>query len=61
VILPKYAYFQGKFVPYGEAKLGLLTHSLNYGTAAFAGIRAYWNVRKNSSLSSARWIIMSGC
>jgi branched-chain amino acid aminotransferase len=43
VILPKYAYFQGKFVPYGEAKLGLLTHSLNYGTAAFAGIRAYWN------------------
>jgi len=43
VILPKYAYFQGRFVPYGEAKLGLLTHSLNYGTAAFAGIRAYWN------------------
>ena len=43
MILPKYAYFQGKFVPYGEAKLGLLTHSLNYGTAAFAGIRAYWN------------------
>jgi branched-chain amino acid aminotransferase len=43
VTLPKYAYFKGNFVPYGEAKLGLLTHSLNYGTAAFAGLRAYWN------------------
>ena len=41
--LPKYAYFRGEIVPYSEAKLGILTHSLNYGTAAFAGIRAYWN------------------
>lgn len=41
--LPKYAYFRGQFVPYSDAKLGLLTHSLNYGTAAFAGLRAYWN------------------
>ncbi len=41
--LPKHAYFQGKIVPYSEAKVGVLTHGLNYGTAAFAGIRAYWN------------------
>jgi branched-chain amino acid aminotransferase len=41
--LPKFAYFQGKIVPYSEAKVGVLTHGLNYGTAAFAGIRAYWN------------------
>lgn len=41
--LPKYAYFQGKIVPYSEAKVGVLTHGLNYGTAAFGGIRAYWN------------------
>ncbi len=41
--LPKHAYFQGKIVPYSEAKVGVLTHSLNYGTAAFGGIRAYWN------------------
>jgi hypothetical protein len=33
--LPNYAYFQGKFVPYSEAKVGVLTHGLNYGTAAF--------------------------
>ena len=41
--IPKNAYFQGKIVPYSEAKVGVLTHALNYGTAAFAGIRAYWN------------------
>ncbi len=41
--LPKFAYFQGQIVPYSEAKVGVLTHALNYGTAAFGGIRAYWN------------------
>jgi branched-chain amino acid aminotransferase len=43
VVLPKHAYFHGKIVPYSEAKIGVLTHALNYGTAAFAGVRAYWN------------------
>lgn len=41
--LPKFAYFEGKIVPYAEAKVGVLTHAFNYGTAAFGGIRAYWN------------------
>ncbi len=41
--LPINAYFQGKIVPYSEAKVGVLTHALNYGTSAFGGIRAYWN------------------
>jgi branched-chain amino acid aminotransferase len=40
---PINAYFQGKIVPYSEAKIGVLTHALNYGTAAFGGIRGYWN------------------
>jgi branched-chain amino acid aminotransferase len=43
VISPKSAFFEGKIVPYSEAKVGVLTHALNYGTAAFGGIRAYWN------------------
>jgi branched-chain amino acid aminotransferase len=43
VELPNYAYFQGKIVPYAEAKVGVLTHALNYGTAVFGGLRAYWN------------------
>lgn len=41
--LPKYAYFQGEIVPYEQAKVGVLTHALNYGTAAFGGLRGYWN------------------
>ncbi|MGD8752286.1 MAG: branched-chain amino acid transaminase [Anaerolineales bacterium] len=41
--LPNYAYFRGKIVPYSEAKIGVLTHGLNYGTAAFGGVRGYWN------------------
>lgn len=41
--LPIHAYFEGKIVPYAEAKVGVLTNALNYGTAAFGGIRAYWN------------------
>jgi branched-chain amino acid aminotransferase len=41
--IPNYAYFCGKIVPYSEAKVGVLTHALNYGTAAFGGLRAYWN------------------
>lgn len=41
--LPKYAYFEGKIVPYSDAKIGVMNHTLNYGTGAFAGVRGYWN------------------
>lgn len=41
--LPGYAYFEGKIVPYSEARVGVMTHALNYGTGAFAGLRGYWN------------------
>jgi branched-chain amino acid aminotransferase len=44
--LPKHAYFRGKIVPYAEAQVGVATHALNYGTAAFGGMRAYWNDEK---------------
>lgn len=43
MVLPNYAYFEGQIVPYEDAKVGVLTHAFNYGTAAFAGVRAYWN------------------
>jgi branched-chain amino acid aminotransferase len=44
--LPRYAYFHGKIVPYSEAKVGVATHGLNYGTGVFGGMRAYWNEHK---------------
>ena len=41
--MPSYAYFHKQFVPLSEAKIGIMTHSLHYGTAAFEGIRGNWN------------------
>ncbi|MEM3684171.1 MAG: branched-chain amino acid transaminase [Conexivisphaerales archaeon] len=36
-----YVWFNGKLVPWEDAKVHVLTHAFNYGTAAFEGIRAY--------------------
>ncbi len=36
-------YFEGQFVPLGEAKVSIMTHAFMYGTAVFEGIRGYWN------------------
>ncbi len=41
--MPKYAFFQKNIVPLAEAKVSVMTHAFNYGTAVFEGIRAYWN------------------
>lgn len=30
-------------MPLADAKISILTHAFNYGTACFEGIRAYWN------------------
>jgi branched-chain amino acid aminotransferase len=45
--LPRYAFFNGRIVRYEEARLGVLTHSLNYGTGCFGGLRAFWNAEEN--------------
>lgn len=36
-------YAGGGFRRYDEAKVGLLTHGLQYGTGCFEGIRGYWS------------------
>jgi len=41
--MPPYAFFKKQFMPLGEAKIGILTHALHYGTACFEGIRGNWN------------------
>ncbi len=41
-----WVYFEGEFARYHDAKLGLMTHALHYGTGCFEGIRAYWNPRQ---------------
>ena len=37
----EYAFFQGRIVPFADAKISIGTHSVQYGTGAFAGIRGY--------------------
>jgi branched-chain amino acid aminotransferase len=34
-------WMDGKFIPWGEANVHILTHSLHYGLAVFEGIRCY--------------------
>jgi branched-chain amino acid aminotransferase len=48
--LPELAFFRGRVMPYSEARLGLLTHALNYGTAVFGGLRAFWNEEEQELL-----------
>ena len=41
-----WAYFHGDFVPLAEAKISVMTHAFNYGTAVFEGVRCYWNAEQ---------------
>ena len=38
-----YAFLGGKQVPLADAKVGVMTHALHYGTGVFEGIRGNWN------------------
>lgn len=44
----KPAYFEGKFVALKDANLNIRTHALQYGTAFFGGMRAYYNKNKDN-------------
>jgi len=46
VDLPKYVFFEGKIVPFEDAKISVATHALHYGTGVFGGLRGYWNQNK---------------
>jgi len=45
--MPAYAFFQRQFVPLAEARIGVMTNFLHYGTAVFEGIRGNWNGQKH--------------
>jgi len=38
-------YHDGGFTRYADAKVGLLTHGLQYGTGCFEGVRGFWSAR----------------
>ncbi len=37
----EYIWFNGKFVPWDDAKVHVMSHALHYGSSVFEGIRAY--------------------
>ena len=39
-------FFRGEIIPASEAKVGVMTHALHYGTAVFEGIRGNWNEKQ---------------
>ncbi len=46
--MTSYAFFNCKFMPLDEAKIGIMTHAFNYGTACFEGIRGNWNAEQET-------------
>lgn len=67
----RHAFFEGKIVPFSEAKVSIATHAFLYGTSVFGGMRAFWNEEKKKLfvfrpydhfrrlLNSARMMCMS--
>jgi branched-chain amino acid aminotransferase len=49
-MIGNYAFFGGEIVPVEEAKVSVRTHSFNYGTGCFEGIRGYWNEEEDQML-----------
>ncbi len=45
-----FAYLEGAFVPFADAKVSIATHALQYGTGVFEGIRAYWHPAREQLL-----------
>ena len=49
--------FDGRIVPYGEAKVGVMTHGLQYGTGCFGGLRGFWNAREEELFGLRRVVV----
>ncbi|NLE08069.1 MAG: branched-chain amino acid transaminase [Dehalococcoidales bacterium] len=44
-----YAFYKDKFIPLTEAKMGVMTNFIHYGTGVFEGIRGNWNAEKKQN------------
>ncbi|HUV75443.1 MAG TPA: branched-chain amino acid transaminase [Dehalococcoidales bacterium] len=47
--MSSYAFFKKQFVPLDEARVGIMTNALHYGTGIFEGIRGNWNSKKQQT------------
>ncbi len=39
-------FLNGEYIPANQARVGVMTHALSYGTGVFEGIRGYWSERR---------------
>ena len=46
-----WVFFNGDFCRYRDARIGVMTHALHYGTGCFEGIRAYWSEKQGKLYS----------
>jgi branched-chain amino acid aminotransferase len=44
--MTKFAFFEGEIRPIQDAKVSVMTQTLNYGTGCFGGLRGYWNAQR---------------
>ena len=40
---PEFVWLNGEFIPFGDARVHLLSPCARYGINVFEGLRAYWN------------------
>jgi len=63
--MPPYIYFQKEYRPLSEAKIGIMTNFVHYGTGAIEGIRGNWNEEKQQlylfRLEAHYERLLSGC
>jgi branched-chain amino acid aminotransferase len=39
-------FLNGEYIPVDQARVGVMTHALSYGTGVFEGIRGYWSEQR---------------
>jgi len=47
----RYAWMDGEFVPWGEAKVHIASSCVTEGSSVFEGIRAYWSPSTKATVS----------
>ena len=55
------AFFRGEIVPIENAKVGVMTHALHYGTTVFEGVRGNWNEAQGKLFIFRLRSTTSGC
>jgi branched-chain amino acid aminotransferase len=53
-------FFGGEYMPLAEARVGILTHALHYGSGVLERIRAHWDEERQELFAMRPWSTLSG-